>query len=51
MHCIYCNKSHRSLLEPDGGDSCDPFATPDLASLPIAIQARVKARKPRKQVA
>jgi hypothetical protein len=53
MHCIYCNTDYRSLLEPDGGDSCDPFAQPNLASLPIGIQARVlkKARKPRKRAA
>jgi hypothetical protein len=38
MHCIYCNKSHRSLLEPDGGDSCDAFAQPALAALPINMK-------------
>jgi hypothetical protein len=42
MHCVYCNKSHRSLLEPDGGDGCDPFAP---GSLMIPVKA-VRKTKP-----
>ena len=53
--CPYCNREHRSLLEPDGGDSCDAFAKPDVFALPIdrkRVEALVKkACKPRKQAA
>jgi hypothetical protein len=46
MHCVYCNKSHRSLLESDGGESCDPFANP--LNLPINMKAiDAEVRKPR----
>jgi hypothetical protein len=48
--CPYCNREHRSLLEHDGGDSCDPFSEPDLSALPLNVLERVlkKVRKPRK---
>jgi hypothetical protein len=52
-YCVYCARPHRSLLEPDGGDGCDPYAQPDLSTLPPEVQARAlkKVRKPRKRVA
>jgi hypothetical protein len=37
MHCPYCNKSHRSLLDPDGGDSCDPYA-PGSVKMPLNLE-------------
>jgi hypothetical protein len=48
MYCPFCSKDHRSLLEPGGGDGCDPFANP--LNLPInmkAIEAAVRKKATR----
>jgi hypothetical protein len=45
MHCPYCRTEHRSLLDPDGGEGCDPYAVkPRLTLEEIEEQIR-KARK------
>jgi hypothetical protein len=44
-YCRYCNTDHRSLLEPDGGDSCDPYAVKPRVTLE-ELEAQIrKARK------
>jgi hypothetical protein len=47
MYCPFCNTTHRSLLDPDGGDGCEPYAEPDVLFLPIdmkVIKAALRKR-------
>jgi hypothetical protein len=50
MHCVYCNKDHRSLLEPDGGESCDPFGSPKMPLNLEELDAEIRKIQARKAV-